>query len=149
MPEPLHIVAASALVIDGAGHVLLVRSPKRGWELPGGKIDPGETLIAGVMREVREEAGVSVEVGALTGVYSNVHRRSKVIFNFVAMYVSGALTPSAETPEVGWFPYAQVLEQITHHGMRRRAADALAFSGTPLYVAYSLKPYTEYAVHEL
>lgn len=49
----------AALVTDPAGRLLLVRT-KRGWELPGGGMEPGETWRAGLLRELGEEAGLDV-----------------------------------------------------------------------------------------
>ena len=60
-----------AVVLDDAGRLLLVRrrnAPGRGlWSVPGGRVEPGETLAAAVAREVREETGLAVRVGAEVG----------------------------------------------------------------------------------
>jgi 8-oxo-dGTP diphosphatase len=67
---PVQIVVAGALIRDGA---LLVaqraRPPELAglWELPGGKVGPGETDAAALTRELREELGVGVAVGARLG----------------------------------------------------------------------------------
>ena len=63
------IVGVGAIVFDEAGRVLLVergKPPSQGlWSVPGGKLEPHETLAQAVAREVREEAGLIVEVGTL------------------------------------------------------------------------------------
>jgi ADP-ribose pyrophosphatase YjhB (NUDIX family) len=55
--------------IEEDGRVLLVerlREPERGlWNLPGGKVDPGERVEDAIAREVFEELGVTIEVGRL------------------------------------------------------------------------------------
>ncbi len=60
-----------AVVLDDAGRLLLVRrrnAPGRGlWSVPGGRVEPGESLPAAVAREVREETGLAVRVGAEVG----------------------------------------------------------------------------------
>jgi 8-oxo-dGTP diphosphatase len=73
-------LAAYALVFDDAGRVLLSREPdSRGrlparWLLPGGGVEHGEHPEQAVIREVREETGLSVRVGVLREVLSDVRR---------------------------------------------------------------------------
>ncbi|MFJ7263611.1 NUDIX hydrolase [Streptomyces globosus] len=71
--RPKALTAASALLTDAAGRVLLVEPAygRRGrWNLPGGGVDSdlGETPRAAVRREVREELGLDVEPGRLLAV---------------------------------------------------------------------------------
>jgi len=63
--------AASVLLSDEAGHVLLVRHNYglRRWSLPGGVVEPNETVRETALREAREEIGVEVEIGGLHGKY--------------------------------------------------------------------------------
>ena len=62
MPVPLYVVAAVIRLDDR--YLACRRSPERGglWEFPGGKVDPGETPEAALVREIREELGVGVRV---------------------------------------------------------------------------------------
>ena len=62
-------VVAAALV-DGAGRVLLQQRPPGKmmaglWEFPGGKVEPGESPEAALVRELEEELGIKVREGAL------------------------------------------------------------------------------------
>jgi 8-oxo-dGTP pyrophosphatase MutT (NUDIX family) len=63
---------AFAAVRDGRGQLLLVRRFDDGnWELPGGRIEPGESAVEAVIREVAEESGIELEVTGVAGVYSD------------------------------------------------------------------------------
>ena len=64
--------AAFAAVRNVAGEVLVVRRIDDGnWELPGGRIEVGESASQAVIREVAEESGVTIEVTGISGVYSD------------------------------------------------------------------------------
>lgn len=59
-------VAAGVLIHDKAGRVLLVKpSYKDGWDLPGGYVEPNETPVDAVLREVLEELNASFRIGRL------------------------------------------------------------------------------------
>src|SRR6186713_2016732 len=49
--------------------VVLVKNRRNEWELPGGKLEPGETLEACVAREIAEELGLTVRVGPVVDVW--------------------------------------------------------------------------------
>ena len=110
---PKHIVAASALIRNRKGEIALVKTERRGWELPGGQIELGETLTEGLRREIYEECGLEVELGRLAHVRSNLSS-CIVIFCFHATYVRGELRPSEETPQTRWAAEQRALELITH-----------------------------------
>ena len=71
---PTHFVSVAALVTNDKGEILLVKSPWRGWEYPGGLIEPGETFESALHREVFEEAGVEIEITGFVGICKNVER---------------------------------------------------------------------------
>jgi 8-oxo-dGTP diphosphatase len=86
------------------GVLLAVRWELRGWELPGGNVDPGESDAEALRREIAEEVGVQVEVGALVGEYVRTGFRPHVARVYRCRLVSGTPLPSDEASEVGWFP---------------------------------------------
>ena len=62
-PKPLHVVAAA--VTDAAGRILIAQRPPGkhlagSWEFPGGKVEPGETRVQALARELHEELGITV-----------------------------------------------------------------------------------------
>jgi 8-oxo-dGTP diphosphatase len=54
-------ISVKALVRNAEGKILLVKVPNREWGVPGGGLDHGESVEAGLRREVREELGVDIE----------------------------------------------------------------------------------------
>ncbi len=82
------IVGVGGVIIDG-GRVVLIRrrfEPLAGeWSLPGGTIELGETLVAGVAREMREETGLDVAVGPVVEVFDRImlDDERKVRYHFV------------------------------------------------------------------
>jgi 8-oxo-dGTP diphosphatase len=79
---PLLLVAACAL-IDIDGRVLLARRPEGKkmaglWEFPGGKLDPGETPEAALIRELREELGIDVAQSCLAPLAFASHAYDRV-----------------------------------------------------------------------
>ena len=145
MSYPTHIVAACGLITNEQGEVLLMRHRQRGWEVPGGQVEVGEELIAGLQREVEEETGITVTVGRLTGVYSNLQSNentpTKVIFAFLGAKSAGEPRTSPESPEVRWVPRELVLEMVTHPALHDRITDMLEFTGRVIYRAYTNPPY--------
>ncbi len=69
--RPIILVAAGALILDGAGHVLLCRRADDGtWVFPGGYMEPGETTEEAARREVFEETGLTLGALGFFGVFS-------------------------------------------------------------------------------
>ena len=57
-----HFVSVAGLVSNDNGEILLIKSPRRGWEYPGGMVEPGETAEEAVIREVQEELGITPKI---------------------------------------------------------------------------------------
>jgi 8-oxo-dGTP diphosphatase len=114
-PE-MPLVAVGAVVMDQA-RVLLVRrgrEPLKGqWSLPGGLLDIGEPLSAGVIREVREETGLTVEPLELIELLDRIHREGErvryhyVIADYLCRVVSGELKAASDADAVRWVERAE------------------------------------------
>ena len=125
--EPTHKVSVAGLVTNEEGKLLLVNSPWRGWEYPGGLIEPGETFQEALHREIREEAGVEVEITGFVGICKNVEK-DIVNIDFTCRYVGGELTTSEESTEVIWATPEEAFQMITFPLTKKRLQQMLSGS---------------------
>ena len=139
--NPTHLVSVAALVTNDKNEILLVNSPWRGWEYPGGMIEPGETFQQALHREVREEAGVEIEITGFIGICKNVEK-DIVNIDFAAHYISGELTTSEESTEVIWATAEQAMEMITFPLTKKRLANMLSGRGEAALFCFKREPFT-------
>jgi 8-oxo-dGTP diphosphatase len=143
------LVGVGAVVVD-QGRILLVRrgqEPLRGHlSLPGGLIEVGESLHAGVIREVREETGLLVRPLELIELLDRIHREGDrvrfhyVIADYLCSVIGGALKAGSDADEVRWVERAEwnsqcalALDPVTVRVMEagwQRARALLASEGT-------------------
>ena len=141
MIHPKHIVAVSGLISHPDSKILLIRSPRRGWEFPGGQVEEGEDLIEAFQREIQEESGITASIGSLVGVYSNIKSPTKLAFGFLGDYVCGELTTSEESLETEWVVRGSALQRVSNPIIYDRMKDMLDFSGRVVYRVYTTDPY--------
>lgn len=109
---PRHFVSVAAVIVDDDERALAIRRRDTGaWELPGGVLETGESIEDGLAREVREEAGVAVDVLRLSGVYKHIER-GIVSLVYVCRKQQDAPTNWAETVGVRWMDRAEVAERM-------------------------------------
>ncbi|WP_226671993.1 NUDIX hydrolase [Rossellomorea aquimaris] len=132
---PKHIVSAATIVINDQQEILLIKGPRRGWEMPGGQVEEGESLKDAAIRETKEESGIDVEIVSFCGVYQNV-KRSICNTLFLAKPVGGEPTTSSESLEVAFFPIEKALELVTHSNFRERIEHCLNAEQQPFYVEF-------------
>ena len=136
-----HKVSVAALVTNDAGRILLVNSPWRGWEYPGGLIEPGETFQQALHREVWEESGVEIEITGFVGICKNVGM-DIVNIDFTARYVGGELRTSEESTEVGWFTPEEAFEKITFPLTKKRLSNMLSGDREAHLFCFKRDPFT-------
>ena len=118
-----------AVVIDAQGRVFLVKhSYVSGWHLPGGGVEPGETVQAALARELLEEGGIAaLEPPVLHGMFFNgrVSRRDHVaVFVIRAFRQDGGPRHVHEIIDHGFFS-TEALPPDTTRGTRARLAEVL------------------------
>jgi 8-oxo-dGTP diphosphatase len=106
------IVGVGAIVVDDRRVLLAQRGhePMKGqWSLPGGAVECGESLVAAVVREVREETGLEVAVGPLVEVVERVYRDGEgrieyhfVVADYLARVAGGNLEAASDAAALCW-----------------------------------------------
>ncbi len=151
MQMPVHLVAALGFVENDQEEILVVKERRSGeWVFPGGQVEIGENLMDGLIREVKEESGIVVEISHLTSIYSNTGTYeghsgvkivpTKVMFDYVCKPIGGELSSSDETSESRWVKKNEVLDMVKFPALRTRFQAYLDFEGKIFYMDYVTKP---------
>jgi len=136
-PEANSLVpAASAIVVDDADRILLHRRADNNlWALPGGGMEFGESLTDTVVREVREETGLTVVPEYVVAVYSDPRHvfayddgevRQEFSVCVACRRISGTLRISDESTELAYWAPEQIPSLSMHPRIRVRVNDFLA-----------------------
>lgn len=136
------VVAVSAFIQDGEGRILMIRRTDNDlYSIPGGQVEPGETLTQAAIREVKEETGVEIDIMGLIGLYSNPNHiiaydngevRQEFSICFRARPIGGAIRTSGESSEVQWVGDELVALNI-HPSTLLRIKHGESFDAEPYY----------------
>ena len=133
-PKATSIVpSANVVAVNDAGEILLIhRTDNDNWSLPGGAMEPGESMTDCAVRETLEETGVQVEITGLVGIYtdprhvivytSNGEVRQEFSIVYTARPIAGQPRPSDESREVAWVAPEKIDGLAMHPSMRLRIA---------------------------
>ena len=121
MPEGRVVVSVGAVVEDGDGRVLLVKHvpERRGfwqdrWIFPGGKLELGESVAAGIRREVREETNLEIEVTSPLPLAERIVRDGSQVtlhvlyITYMARRIGGELRPGSDVGQARWVTPAEL-----------------------------------------
>jgi ADP-ribose pyrophosphatase YjhB (NUDIX family) len=124
------IPAVSAIVPDGDGRILLIRRTDNNyWSIPGGGLEPGESVRQATVREVKEETGIDCEVIGLVGIYSDPNHvaaydngevRQEFSICFTTLMLGGTIATSQESSEVRFVAASEISGYRMHPSIRLR-----------------------------
>jgi ADP-ribose pyrophosphatase YjhB (NUDIX family) len=135
-PQPNSIVpAVSVIVRDETDRVLLIhRTDNDLWSIPGGAMEPGESVRQAAVRETNEETGYDVEITGLVGIYTDPNHiiaysdgevRSEFSICMTGTITGGQARTSSESSEVVWQPLEQLDALNIHPSIRLRITHML------------------------
>ncbi|MEU9973694.1 NUDIX domain-containing protein [Streptomyces sp. NPDC051014] len=135
------VVAASAVVTDDEGRILLQRRRDNDlWALPGGGMEMADSLPGTAVREVKEETGLDVEITGLVGTYTDPRHviaytdgevRRQFNICFTARVLDGRLAISHESTELRFVPAEELANLPMHHTQRLRIRHFLEHRDRP------------------
>lgn len=131
--------AVGAVVMDKGKLLMVLRDhdPLKGfWTLPGGRVESGESLREALVREVREETGIDIDVDGLLGVAERIVRDDEgdvayhyVILDFVATARTHDLKAGDDAADVRWVPAGELSSMKLTDGLIEFLADRGVLEG--------------------
>jgi 8-oxo-dGTP diphosphatase len=126
----VRVPCVGAVVADESGRILVIRRgrpPSAGlWSLPGGRVEPGETLAEAARREVREETGLEIELTGLLGRVDIPHGEVVYDVSDFGATVAGtrhALVPGDDAVDARWVTHAELAALESSPGLLRTLED--------------------------
>ncbi len=112
-------IGVFGIIKDNEDRVLLcLRNDYNVWNLPGGRLEKGESPWDGVIREVKEETGLDVEIIKLIGLYSKPNK-DEIVFSFECKVLAGELTLNNEAKDIKYFSVNEIPENTVQKQIER------------------------------
>ena len=116
---PAHPVVGVGAVVVRDGKALLIKrghEPRKGeWSLPGGIVELGESLVDALRREVREETGLEISIGAHIETFDRIHHDTEgrvrfhfVIVDYLCVAADGEPIAGTDADAVAWASVAEL-----------------------------------------
>ncbi|MEA3318439.1 MAG: NUDIX hydrolase [Bacillota bacterium] len=128
-------LTSGAVIRDNKNKILLKKDPSRGWELPGGIVEANETIEDAVIREVKEETGLDIEVLKFCGVSQEL-RKNICNFWWLGKPLNGNLMTSDESLDVGFFSLEEALKLITMTEYRQELLKVIDIKNQPFLITF-------------
>jgi 8-oxo-dGTP diphosphatase len=127
------VLAVGGVIVEGEGEAARVVLVQRGkppmqgrWSLPGARVEAGETLVEALVRELREETGLSVAVGPLVEVVEIIEDdRHYVVLDYICAPIGGVLAASDDAAAAAFVSVARLDEHGVTEAVRRVVQKAL------------------------
>lgn len=129
------IITSGGVIIDKENKILLKKDPIRGWELPGGIVEEGETIKKAVIREVKEETGLDIKIVNFCGV-SQVINKNVCNLWWLGKPLEGELKTSDESLEVGFFSFEEALKMITNQDFKEELIKVMDVEKHPFFITF-------------
>jgi 8-oxo-dGTP pyrophosphatase MutT (NUDIX family) len=130
----IRLGCSAAIFNESGSKILLTRRADNGeWCLPGGLVEPGESVEETCIREVWEETGLHITISQLVGVYSNPHllveypdgnRFQRVSLCFAGEVIEGEIAINEESTAYGFFSFEETQQMRVLANHVQRIADA-------------------------
>lgn len=112
-------IGAFGIITDDRQRVLLCHRTDRDlWNLPGGKLEEGESPWEAVIREIKEETGLEAKAEKLIGVYSKP-QKNEIVLSFKCKVVGGQIKLTDEADRIEYFEISKIPKNILRRQMER------------------------------
>jgi 8-oxo-dGTP diphosphatase len=135
MAPPKHILTAYVVVLNYSTEILLVKHPKRGWELPGGQVSEKESIRLSAIRGVKEGTGIDIKLIRYCGIFQNV-RSSICNMLFLGRPIGGKIQVGDEVEDVGYFPVETAMRLVSWRNIKQRIIYCLDEKKQPFFVEF-------------